>query len=262
MNSPHKDFAPLLTPPPSPSPWTGKPRLSIASLPPEIIQIIMGFLPTKFDLRNLAATLPYFAAVLKASKVPILKTMITSSLHPSNIDICLLTMGVMQVTRQGDDIWKCLYALAQSPTLDTIRDPETLCNMLDLTAYINYLVVIYAYPKFPDTFWRRALRKYSDRWPDGCVPDGNVSIDPETRTRLHEVALRLWNVRDAAFGNQPGLPPPAEHSDEVMALFQREMFCAELKLRCDQVAELGHNIPEWMFEEAPGDGVQSFLELL
>jgi hypothetical protein len=47
-----------------------------------------------------------------------------------------------------------------------------------------------------------------------------------------------------------------------MALFQREMFCAELKLRCDRVAELGHGIPEWIFEEAPGDGVQSFLELL
>ncbi|KAL7784642.1 hypothetical protein V8C37DRAFT_420466 [Trichoderma ceciliae] len=264
MKSPYTEFAfaPLPTPPASPSPWTGTSRLSIENLPPEIIENIMGFLPSKFDLRNFAASLPYFAAVLKAYKIPILKMMIRNTLHPSNLDICLLTMGVLQVTRQGDDVWKCLYALAQRPTLDTIRDAETLCNMLDLTLYIDYLVMIYTYPKYPDTFWRRALRKYSDRWPDGCVPDGDVSIGPVTRRRLHEVARRLWSVRDAALGNNSGAPPRAEHSHEVMALFQREMFCAELKLRCDRVAELGHGIPEWMFEEAPGDGVQSFLELL
>ncbi|KAM0254608.1 hypothetical protein ACHAQJ_006644 [Trichoderma viride] len=262
MNSPHREIAPLPTPPLTPLRWTGKSTVSIDSLPPEIIENIMSSLPTKHDLRNFAASLPYFAAVLKANKIPILKMMIKNILHPSNLDICLLTMGVLQVTRQGDEVWKCLYVISRRPTLETIRDAETLCNMLDLTLYIEYLATIYSYPKYPDAFWRRALRKYADRWPDGCVPDGRVSICSATRRRLHDVARRLWNIRDAAFGNCPGAPPRVGHSDEVKALFQREMFCAELKLRCDRVAELGHGIPEWIFEEAPGDGVQSFLELL
>ncbi|KAH6603224.1 hypothetical protein Trco_007999 [Trichoderma cornu-damae] len=262
MNPPHTESAPSPVSPTSPRPRTATSSPPIKSLPPEIIANIMGSLTSRRDLGNFAASLPYFAAVLKASKISILKMMIKNMLHPSNLDICLLTMGILQVTRDGDDIWKCLYALAQRPTLDTIRDAETLCNMLDLTCFINDLLKIYTYPKYPDTFWRRALRKYSDRWPDGYVPDGDVSICPATRDRLHEVASRLWSVRDAALGNSPGSPPRAEHSSEVMALFQREMFCAELKLRCDMVVELGHNIPEWMFEEAPGDGVQSFLELL
>lgn len=262
MNAPLPEPTPLPTPPGSPLPWTGTSKCSVEHMPPEIISSIMGFLPSRFDLRHFAASSPYLAAVLKAHRVPILKKMLSNMLHPSNLDICLLTMGVLQVTRKGESVWQCLYAISQRPTLDTIRDAETLCNMLDLTLYIEYMVTIYTYPKHPDTFWRRALRKYANRWPDGCVPDGQVSIDASTRQELQQVATRLWNVRDAAFGNSPEAVPRISHTDEVMALFQREMFCAELKLRSDLVSQLGYGIPEWMCEETPGDGVQSFLELL
>ncbi|KAL7942838.1 hypothetical protein V8C42DRAFT_330519 [Trichoderma barbatum] len=262
MKSPFDESTPLPTPPGSPLPWTGTPLCSLEGMPPEIITSIMGFLPSRFDLGNFAACSPYLAAVLKTHRIPILKTMLRNTLYPSNLDICLLTMGILEVTRKGENVWQCLYALSQRPTLDTIRDAETLCNMLDLTLYIEYMVTFYTYPKRPDTFWRRALRKYANSWPEGCVPDGHVFIDPLTRQELQQVAARLWNVRDAAFGKCPGAATRISHSYELMALFQREMFCAELKLRCDLVAEQGHDVPEWMCEERPGDGVQSFLELL
>ncbi|KAL7808653.1 hypothetical protein V8C26DRAFT_438602 [Trichoderma gracile] len=247
------------TPPKSPIPWTGTfqnpriprvisdhPKRSIDHLPPEIICMVMGNLTSRFDLRNLGASSFYLAAVLSQHKISILKTMLGKMLDPSNLDICLLTMGILQVTRKGDDVWQCLWALSQRPTLDTIHDAETLCNMLDLTLYIEYMLTIYTYPKHPDTFWRRALRKYANRWPDGNVPDGFVSIDSVTKQELRQVASRLWNVRDAALGNSPDAEPRAEHSAELMTLFQREMFSAELKLRCDLVAELGHDVPEWI----------------
>ncbi|TFA99844.1 hypothetical protein CCMA1212_008166 [Trichoderma ghanense] len=247
------------TPPKSPIPWTAPfytpsvshvintdSRLSIDHLPPEIICMIMGNLTSRFDLRNLGASSFYLAAVLSQHKVSILKTMLGKMLDPSNLDICLLTMGILQVTRKGDDVWQCLWALSQRPTLDTIHDAETLCNMLDLTLYIEYMLTIYAYPKHPDTFWRRGLRKYANRWPDGNVPDGFVAIDSATKQELQQVTSRLWSVRDAALGNSPDAEPRAEHSAELMTLFQREMFSAELKLRCDLVAELGHDVPEWI----------------
>ncbi|PTB63439.1 hypothetical protein BBK36DRAFT_1126844 [Trichoderma citrinoviride] len=262
------------TPPRSPIQWTGRfsapiishvsdePKRSIDHLPPEIICMVMGNLTSRFDLRNLGASSFYLAAVLNQHRISILKTMLGKMLDPSNLDICLLTMGILQVSRKGDEVWQCLWALSQRPTLDAIHDAETLCSMLDLTLYIEYMLTIYTYPKHPDGFWRRALRKYANRWPEGNVPDGFVSINSKTKEELQQVASRLWNVRDAALGNSPDAEPRAEHSAELMTLFQREMFSAELKLRCDLVAQLGHSVPEWMCEEAPGDGVQSFLELL
>ncbi|UKZ58126.1 hypothetical protein TrVGV298_011991 [Trichoderma virens] len=252
----------LPTPPGSPLPGTGTSRCSIEDMPPEIVIKIMGFLPSRIELISLGASSRYLAKVLSLHRIPILKAILTNILHPSNLDICLLTMGVIQVTREGEDVWQCLYALSQRPTVDTIRDTDTLCNMVDLAAYINFMVDIYAYPKHPNTFWRRALRKYANRWPDGCVPDGLVIIDQSTREDLQLVAARLWNVRDAALGYCPSAAPATVHSKGAMALFQREMFCAELKLRCDLVTGHELGIPEWMSEESPGDGVQSFLELL
>jgi hypothetical protein len=236
--------------------------LSMESLPPEMIEKIMCYLTTKSDLRNLAASSPYFAAVLKAYKIPILKSIIKNTIYPSNMGICLLTMGVLQVTRQKEGVWECLYAISRQPSLDTIRDAETLGNMLELAVHIQHLVQIYAYAKQPSTFWRHALQRYSERWPDGYIPRDAVSICPWTRQRLHEVAQRLCDIRDAAFDICSGTEPRYEHENESMVLFQREMFAAELKLRCDRVFEVGHPIPSWIFAEAPGQGVQSFLELI
>lgn len=253
---------PLPTPPGSPLPWTSKYEASLQCMPPEIVMRIMGFADSRLELINLALSSSYLAAVLRMHEVPILKEMARNLLGPSNLDICLLTMGVLKVMKDGETVWQCLYALSQRPTVDTIRDLKTLRNMVDLTAYINTMVTIYTYPRQPDPFWRHALRKYANRWPDGCVPDGQVSIDPSTREELRQVATRLWNVRDAALGYHPSSAPRINHSKEFMSLYQREMFCAELKLRCDLVSERGLGIPEWMNEETPGDGVQSFLELL
>ncbi|KAM0456543.1 hypothetical protein ACHAPV_005137 [Trichoderma viride] len=236
--------------------------VSMESLPPEMIEKIMGYLPTKCDLRSLAASSPYFAGVLKAYKIPILKRIIKGTIHPSNMGICLLTMGILQVTRQKEGVWKCLYAISRQPSLDTIRDAETLGNMLELAVHTQYLVRIYAYAKHPGTFWRHALTRYSERWPDGYIPLDAVSICPWTKKRLHEVAQRLCNIRDAAFDECSATEPRCEHDEESIVLFQREMFAAELKMRCDRVSELGHPIPAWIFAEAPGEGVQSFLELI
>lgn len=261
MESPNK-LTSLPTPRLALERQSGTSNASIESLPPEMIGEIMGYLPTKHDLRNFAASSPYFAGVLKACKVPILKSIIKNIIHPSNLGICLLTMGILQVTRQKNGVWRCLYAISRQPTLATIRDAETLSNMLDLAVHIHYLVTVYAYAKHPDSFWRHALQKYADRWPDGFIPSGSVYICPWTKERLHEVARRLCDIRDASLDKYPGAEPTSKHDEEVMALFQREMFAAELKLRCDRVAELGHPIPDWMFTEGPGDGVQSFLELI
>ncbi|KAL7955962.1 hypothetical protein V8C34DRAFT_326720 [Trichoderma compactum] len=217
---------PLPTPPGSPVPWTSKYEASLQCMPPEIIMRIMGFTDSRLELINLALSSSYLSAVLR--------------MH--------------EVMKDGETVWQCLYALSQRPTVDTIRDLKTLRNMVDLTAYINTMVTIYTYPRQPDPFWRHALRKYANRWPDGCVPDGQVSIDPSTREELRQVATRLWNVRDAALGYRHGSAPRINHSKEFMALYQREMFCAELKLRCDLVSERGFGIPEWMNEETPGDG--------
>lgn len=262
MKSPNKQLTSLPTPRLVLERQSEISNVSMESLPPEMIEKIMGYLPSKCDLRNLATTSPYFAGVLKAYKIPILKRIIKNTIHPSNMGICLLTMGVLQATRQKDGVWKCLYALSRQPTLDTIRDAETLGNMLDLAVHIQYLVKVYAYAKHPSTFWRHALQKYSERWPDGYIPRDAVSICPWTRERLHEVAQRLCNIRDAAFDNCSVTEPRSEHDEESMVLFQREMFAAELKLRCDRVSEIGIPIPAWIFAEAPCEGVQSFLELI
>lgn len=261
MESPNKKLTSLPTPHLALESQSGTPKVSIDSLPPEIIENIMGCLPTKYDLRNFAASSPYFAGVLKAYKIPILKRIIQNIIHPSNLGICLLTMGILQVTRQRK-VWRCLYALSRQPTLKTIRDAETLGNILDLAVYVQYLVTIFAYAKHPNSFWRHALQKYAERWPDGFVPSGQVSMCPWTKKRLHEIVRRVCNIRDECFGKRPSVEPRVQHDEEAMALFQREMFSAELKLRCDLVAELGHPIPDWIFAEAPGDGVQSFLELI
>lgn len=262
MESPNNKLTSLRTPRLALGRRSGTPNVSIESLPPELIEVIMSHLFTKYDLRNFAASSPYFAGVLKAYKIPILKRVIKNIIHPSNLGICLLTMGILQVTRQRTNTWRCLYAISQQPTLETIRDAETLSNMLDLAVHIHYLVMIYTYPKHPNSFWVQALQKYAERWPGGFVPGGSAHLCPWTRKRLHEVAQRLCDIRDVSFGKYPSAEPKSKHDEEAMALFQREMFSAELKLRCDRVAELGHPIPEWVFAEAPGDGVQSFLELI
>ncbi|KAL7917841.1 hypothetical protein ACQKWADRAFT_324324 [Trichoderma austrokoningii] len=260
MESPNKQRTSLPTP--RLVPEKGISTASLENLPPELIEQIMGYLPNKHALRNFAASSPYFAAVLKANKIPILKRIIRDIIHVSNMGICMLTMGILQTTRQQHGVWACLYALSRQPTLDAIHDAGSLANMLDLAIYIQSLVKIYAYARYPSTFWRHALQKYAERWPDGYIPHDSVSICPFTTERLHEVAQRLCDIRDAALDKRSDTEPRWKHEEESLVLFQREMFSAELKLRCDRISELGQPIPPWVFAEAPCDGVQSFLELI